>query len=85
MRKIARIAILIIVAVFYHLGISGDLQIFKERRQVLMQKMGKGIGIVLAGEEYSGERFMVNPDFYYLTGVDYEPGAILILAPAVQL
>lgn len=44
--------------------------------------MGKGIGLVFAGEEYSGERFMVNPDFYHLTGLDHEPGAILILASA---
>ncbi|OGC92902.1 MAG: hypothetical protein A2142_00735 [candidate division Zixibacteria bacterium RBG_16_48_11] len=61
---------------------SQDLQVFQERRELLRQKMGKGLGLVFAGEEYSGERFSVNPDFYYLTGIDDEPAAILILASA---
>lgn len=82
MKKVCWLVTLIWILCTSAISLSQDLQIFKERRELLRQKMGKGIGLVLAGEEYSGERFMVNPDFYYLTGIDDEPGAILILASA---
>jgi Xaa-Pro aminopeptidase len=71
-----------LVLVLANLSFAQDLQVFKERREFLSQKMGEGIGLVFAGEEHEGSRFEVNPDFYYLTGLDDEPGAILILAPA---
>jgi Xaa-Pro aminopeptidase len=72
----------LLVLISANLVFAQDLRIFKERREILIQKMGKGIGLVFAGEEFSEDRFDVNPDFYYLTGLDDEPGAILILAPA---
>jgi len=60
---------------------ASDLETFKQRRKMLMEKMGKGIGLVFAGSE-GGEDFKINPDFYYLTGIADEPDAVLLLAPA---
>lgn len=82
MKKSAYIFLIISLGLSYAVGYAQDLQTFQQRREQLRQKMGKGIGMVFAGEEYSGERFNVNPDFYYFTGLDDEPGAILILASA---
>jgi Xaa-Pro aminopeptidase len=81
-KKICWLAALMWILCVSAISLSQDLQIFKERREIVRQKMGKGIGLIFAGEEFSGERFMVNPDFYCLTGLDDEPGAILILASA---
>src|SRR3989337_1911330 len=82
LKKVSCPVVLICILAWGSSGFSQDLQVFQERRELLRQKMGKGIGLIFAGEEYSGERFSVNPDFYYLTGIDDEPGAILILASA---
>ncbi len=82
MKKLNWLLVLILMATTVKIGLSSDLEIFKQRRAELRAKMGQGIGLVFAGEEFSGDRFQVNPDFYYLTGLDDEPGAILILAPA---
>ena len=77
-----KVILSVLVLILANSAFAQDLQVFKERREILMQKMGKGIGLVFAGEEYDGSKFAANPDFYYLTGLDDEPGAILILAPA---
>jgi len=82
MKKISTIALLILIIGISSSAVAADLKTFQERRETLRQKMGTGVGLVFAGEEMAGERFAVNPDFYYLTGLDDEPGAILILAPA---
>lgn len=77
--------ILIVAVLFFVTSqlLASDLETFKQRRKILSEKMGKGIGLVFAGSEVNGitEEFVVNPDFYYLTGIADEPGAILLLAP----
>ncbi|MCI0531323.1 MAG: Xaa-Pro peptidase family protein [candidate division Zixibacteria bacterium] len=82
MKKMSFLTALILFVCITSIANATDLKIFQERRETLRQKMGTGVGLVFAGEEMEGERFAVNPDFCYLTGLDDEPGAILILAPA---
>ncbi len=83
MKKIKWILIVIILFFGASQLLASDLETFKQRRKILSEKMGKGIGLVFAGSEVNGitEEFVVNPDFYYLTGIADEPGAILLLAP----
>lgn len=60
----------------------GDLgaEVYRKRRQRVMEQMGSGVAIVFASETIgSGKR--QNSDFYYLTGLAYEAGAALLLAP----
>ncbi|OGC75771.1 MAG: hypothetical protein A2145_05805, partial [candidate division Zixibacteria bacterium RBG_16_40_9] len=77
--------ILIVAILFFGASqlLASDLETFKQRRKILSERMGKGIGLVFAGSEVSGvtDDFVANPDFYYLTGIADESGAILLLAP----
>ncbi len=61
-----------------------DPQVFKERRQVLMEKLDGRVAVLYGAAHQGGgvveELFIQESDFYYLTGVS-EPGAALILAP----
>jgi Xaa-Pro aminopeptidase len=61
-----------------------DPQIFKERRQALMEMLDGRVAVLYgASHQNSGvveELFIQESSFYYLTGVS-EPGAALILAP----
>ncbi len=58
----------------------------KRRERVLGQlaRAGNAIGLVLAGEVAGSldQPFRANADFRYLTGIDDEPGAMLLLDPA---
>src|SRR5205085_6787338 len=58
--------------------------IFRARRQRLMQMMGGGVAVVfsaasLSSDDPGGGR--QDPDFAYLTGIHDEAGAALLLAP----
>jgi Xaa-Pro aminopeptidase len=61
-----------------------DPQVFKERRQALMEKLDGRVAVLYGAAHQGGgvveELFIQESDFYYLTGVS-EPGAALILAP----
>lgn len=52
---------------------------FAARRARVLEKIGDGIAIVMAGEEHIyNVRFRQSPDFYYLTGLE-DPGVVLML------
>lgn len=60
-------------------------EVFKARRQRLMEMMGGGVAAVysaasISSEDPGGGR--QDPDFAYLTGIHDEAGAALLLAPA---
>ena len=55
-------------------------EVFKQRRQVLLDSLGEGTAILYAGGEHGEAGFRSSANFYYLTGLD-EPDAILVLAP----
>jgi Xaa-Pro aminopeptidase len=61
-----------------------DTEVFKERRQALMEKLDGRVAVLYGAESQHGgvveELFIQEPSFYYLTGIS-EPGAALILAP----
>jgi Xaa-Pro aminopeptidase len=61
-----------------------DPDVFKERRQALMEKLDGRVAVLYGAEGQHGavveELFIQEPSFYYLTGIS-EPGAALILAP----
>lgn len=55
-------------------------EVFKQRRQVLLDSLGEGTAILYAGGEHGDAGFRTSANFYYLTGLN-EAGAILVLAP----
>jgi Xaa-Pro aminopeptidase len=56
-----------------------DKSEFAARRARLLEKIGDGVAVVVAGEEHIyNVRFRQSPDFFYLTGLE-EPGAVLLL------
>ena len=61
-----------------------DPNVFKARRQVVLDAMDAGVAVVYGGigavSSAGSGQFIQNSDFYYLTGVS-ESGAALILAP----
>lgn len=62
---------------------ADDTDVFKARRQVVMEAMGGGVAVLYGGGAGGGivqEGFVQESSFYYLTGVS-EPGAALLLAP----
>ncbi len=59
-------------------------EVFRARRKRLMEAMEGGVGVIFASEHIGG-RNRQNMDFYYLTGLAYEEGAALVLAPEARL
>lgn len=64
---------------------TGDLgpEVYRERRRALMQHImdtGGGVTVVF-GAESIGDGGRQDLDFYYLTGLNAEPGSALLLAP----
>jgi Xaa-Pro aminopeptidase len=61
-----------------------DPDVFKARRQALMEKLDGRVAVIYGAESQGGgvveELFIQEPSFYYLTG-NSEPGAAMILAP----
>lgn len=60
---------------------------FAQRRERVLRQLARAdnaIGLVLAGEGAGSldQPFRANADFRYLTGIDDEPGAMLLLDPA---
>jgi Xaa-Pro aminopeptidase len=52
---------------------------FAARRARLLERIGDGVAVVVAGEEHIyNVRFRQAPDFYYLTGLE-DPGVVLLL------
>lgn len=65
------------------LAAASDADVFKARREALMEKLDGGVAILYGSNNSSGivkGGFVQESSFYYLTGVS-EPGAALILAP----
>ncbi|HEY5776710.1 MAG TPA: aminopeptidase P N-terminal domain-containing protein, partial [Xanthomonadales bacterium] len=82
---------IIIVLITLALAFSGPLQavandadVFKARREALMEKMDGGVAVIYGATDYNGDivkgQFVQESSFYYLTGIS-EPGAALLLAP----
>jgi Xaa-Pro aminopeptidase len=66
---------------------SISLAEFAQRRESVLRQLaraGNAIGLVLAGDGAGSldHPFRANADFRYLTGIDDEPGAVLLLDPA---
>lgn len=57
--------------------------VFRARRQRLMEAMGGGVAVIYSADHIGGRRRQ-NMDFYYLTGLAYEEGAALVLAPEAR-
>lgn len=59
------------------------LKEFAARRAALAKKLGKSVGLILAGEamDPTGDAYFPNKHFTYLTGITDEPGAMLLLEP----
>lgn len=60
-------------------------EVFKERRRRLMERMGGGVGVVHAARDLMtdavGGLARQDSDFAYLTGIQDEAGAAIVLAP----
>lgn len=54
--------------------------IYRERRRKVMEAMGSGIAVVFSADTISTTQRQ-DLNFYYLTGLEYEAGAALVLAP----
>jgi Xaa-Pro aminopeptidase len=55
----------------------------QRRRKQLLTQLKNSVGLVFAGEQTNGDgRFKPDANFVYLTGIDDEPGAVLMLDPA---
>lgn len=61
---------------------TGDIgpEVYRERRRKVLEQMGTGVAIIHAADSISTADRQ-NLDFYYLTGLKYEHGAALVLAP----
>ena len=62
---------------------ASDGDVFKARRQALMEKLDGGVAVLYGANDASAivkGGFIQESSFYYLTGIS-EPGAALILAP----
>ena len=55
-------------------------EIYRQRRQRVMEAMGGGVALIFSSD-YVGDGQRQDLDFYYLTGLEYEYGAALLLAP----
>lgn len=60
-------------------------EVFRERRRRLMEKMGGGVGILFSAASLNGGlvagQGRQDSDFAYLTGIQDEAGAAILLAP----
>ena len=59
-------------------------EVYRARRQRLMEQMGGGVAVIFGADRIGGSSSQ-NMDFYYLTGLAYEEGAALVLAPEEPL
>lgn len=55
-------------------------EVYRGRRHALMEAMGGGVAVIFSADHVgNGQR--QDLDFYYLTGLEFEAGAALVLAP----
>lgn len=84
MKKIFLFIVLSIVSMAVADVVAADTDVFKVRRQALMESLDGRVAVLYGAESHGGgvveELFIQESSFYYLTGVS-EPGAALILAP----
>jgi Xaa-Pro aminopeptidase len=55
-------------------------EVYRDRRRRLLEKMGTGVAVIFSADSI-GKGQRQDLDFYYLTGLEYEAGAALLLAP----
>lgn len=55
-------------------------EVYRARRQRLLEEMGTGVAVIFSAD-YVGDGKRQDLDFYYLTGLEFEFGAALVLAP----
>ena len=60
-------------------GVIGP-EVYRARRQRLLEEMGTGVAVIFSAD-YVGDGKRQDLDFYYLTGLEFEFGAALVLAP----
>jgi len=84
MKKIFLFIVLSIVSTASTDVLAADTDVFKVRRQALMESLDGRVAVLYGATSHGGgvveELFIQESNFYYLTGVS-EPGAALILAP----
>ena len=87
MRKTIRFFAASVVLGFAVQAAAADIDVFKARRQALMEKLDGRVAVLYGARGQTGgvveELFIQESNFYYLTGIS-EPGAALILAPGEQ-
>jgi Xaa-Pro aminopeptidase len=54
--------------------------VYKQRRQILLDSLGQGTAVLFSRGEETPTGYRADGHFWYLTGLN-EPGAILVLAP----
>lgn len=61
-------------------------EVYKQRREAVLDAIGTGVALVPAGESSNSLTGLWDPDwnFYYLTGIENEPGAMLLLEGGQQ-
>lgn len=61
---------------------TGDIgpEVYRQRRRKLMEQMGSGIAVIFSADTISTTQRQ-DSNFYYLTGLEHEAGAALVLAP----
>ncbi len=68
-------------------GEDVDTDVFKARRQILMESLDGGVAVLYGATDTGGAivkgGFVQESGFYYLTGIS-EPGAAMILAPGAH-
>lgn len=80
-RPLALVSIIVAVsAAFAQKPERIGVDIFKARRQAMLDSLGTGIAVLYSRGEHSDAGYRADADFWYLTGVD-DPGAVLLLAP----
>ena len=58
---------------------------FALRRQRLLKEIGGAVALIFAGESAGHAKFQPDANFLYLTGIDNEPGAVLMLDPSNEI
>jgi Xaa-Pro aminopeptidase len=66
------------------IGEGIKLEEFAARRERVLRELNGAVGLLFAGEKGAPDAFEPDWNFYYLTGLRDEPGAVLLLDPAAE-
>jgi Xaa-Pro aminopeptidase len=66
------------------IGEGIDVSELEARRARVLDGLGGGVGLVFAGEKGAPDHFEPDWNFYWLTGIRDEPGAVVMLDPGAE-